>query len=109
MFLKRLFIFNKDTMSIFDWFRKKPVDRVDGGEVDVPAESAGDSEAAAHENSKNELAEEQESHKISEQKEKMKRFIVRISALMERIELLERKMDRVESRLGMTRDETGKN
>jgi len=84
-------------MGLFDSFKKRPIDRVDGGEVDVSSEKTEISENAA-EQSREEIEEK-------ERKEKMKRFIVRISALMERVELLERKMDRVEGRLGI-RDET---
>ena len=84
-------------MGLFDSFKKRPIDRVDGGEVDVSPEKTEISENAA-EQSREEIEEK-------ERKEKMKRFIVRISALMERVELLERKMDRVEGRLGI-RDET---
>jgi len=88
-------------MSIFNWLfgKKRPIDMVDGGEVELPAEnmiSAEDPGPEKEEKSKEELE--------HERKEKMRRFIARMSALMERVELLERKMDRVESRMGI-RDE----
>ena len=89
-------------MGLFDWFkRKRPVDRIEGGEIDIPAEITNSAETAIKEKSKQEIEQEQENVK----KEKMKRFIARISALMERVELLESKMNRVESRLGIKDEE----
>jgi len=90
-------------MGLFDWFkRKRPVDRIEGGEIDINAEITNSAETAIkEEKSRQEIEQEQENAK----KEKMKRFIARISALMERVELLESKMNRVESRLGI-KDET---
>ena len=91
-------------MGIFNWLfgKQRPIDRVDGGEIEIPAENIISAENAVHENEKSKEELEQE------KKEKMKRFIARMSALMERVELLERKMGRVESRLGI-RDETESN
>ena len=80
-------------MGLFSWFlKKRPVERVEGGELEIPAEAISAESAIKEEKSR-----EQE----NERKEKMRRFIAKVSALMERIELLERKMDRVESRLGI--------
>ena len=87
-------------MTVTDWFRKKPVDRVDGGEIDIAEETEKDSAEKAVESSREELKER-------EKKERMRRFIARISAVMERVELLERKIDRIESRLGI-KDEASK-
>jgi len=84
----------------FDWFKKKPIDRVEGGEIDISQEQEKKEIAEKIEQSENELREK-------ERRDKVGRFIARISSLYERIELLERKMDRVESRLGI-RDETEK-
>jgi hypothetical protein len=87
----------------FDWFKKKPIDRVEGGEVDIGSLSErdpGEKVAEKIEQSENELREK-------ERRDKVGRFIARISSLYERIELLERKMNRVESRLGI-KDESEK-
>jgi hypothetical protein len=85
----------------FDWFKKKPIDRVEGGEIDIPQEEQEKKEIAEKiEQSENALREK-------ERRDKVGRFIARISSLYERIELLERKMDRVESRLGI-KDESEK-
>lgn len=93
-------------MSIFNWLlgKKRSVDMVDGGEVEIPAENMILAEDSSPE-IKPEIKEKSKEELERERKEKMKRFIARMSALMERVELLERKMDRVESRLKL-RDET---
>jgi len=82
----------------FDWFKKKPIDRVEGGELDIQPENTRAEKA---------IEQSEEDKKESERKEKMRRFITRISAVMERVELLERKVDRLEGRLGI-KDETEK-
>jgi len=89
-------------MGLFDWFkRKRPVDRIEGGEIDINAEITNSAEPAVKGKSEQEIEQEQENAR----KEKMKRFIARVSALMERVELLESKMNRVESRLGIKDEE----
>ena len=101
MFLKEIYsIYN---MGIFNWLfgKKMPVDRVDGGEIELPEENIISAENPNPE--KGEKSKEELEH---EKKERMKRFIARMSALMERVELLERKMDRVESRLGIRDEKT---
>jgi len=85
-------------MGLFDSFKKKPIDRVDGGELDIPSEE-GPAEKA--------IEQSDDAKKEQEKKEKLRRFVAKVSTLMERVELLERKVDRLEGRLGI-RDESEK-
>ena len=84
----------------FDWFKKKSIDRVEGGELDIQPESTGVAERA--------IEQSDEVKKEQERKEKLRRFVAKMSAVMERVELLERKVDRLEGRLGINNNETEK-
>jgi hypothetical protein len=81
----------------FDWLKKKPIDRVEGGEINIQPENTSVAEKA--------IEQSEEDRKEQEKKERKRRFIARISALMERVELLERKVDRLEGRLGIKNEE----
>ena len=76
----------------FDWFKKKSVDRVDGGELDIQPDT-GVAEKA--------IEQSDEEKKEQDRKERIRRLIAKISTVMERVELLERKVDRLEGRLGI--------
>jgi len=84
----------------FDWFKKKSVDRVDGGELDIQPEGTSPSQAVEQQD-RAPSALHHEDKREQERKEKLRRFIARVSAVMERVELLERKVDRLEGRLGI--------
>ncbi|MEM2956458.1 MAG: hypothetical protein QW041_02720 [Candidatus Pacearchaeota archaeon] len=80
---------------VFEWLKKKPIERVEGREIEIKTDTKEE------DITKKAIEKSEEQIKDQEKREKINRFISRISAIMERIELLERKMDRVESRLGI--------
>jgi uncharacterized protein Yka (UPF0111/DUF47 family) len=75
---------------MFNLFRKKPIDRVDGGKIELKEEG----EIA-------EKAVEQNAEELKEKRERFARFMAKMNTLIERIELIERKIDRIETRLGI--------
>ena len=90
----------------FDWFKKKSIDRVEGGELDIQPENTAPSQAIEHQD-RALSALHNEDRREHERKEKLRRFVAKVSTLMERVELLERKVDRLEGRLGI-KNETEK-
>jgi hypothetical protein len=78
---------------MFDFLKKKPIDRIEGGEISNPEEKNEIAETAIQQNA--------EDLEEKERKERMAKLMARINTLIERVELLERKVDRLENRTGI--------
>ena len=78
---------------MFDFLKKQPIDRIEGGEL-----NNGDNKQEIGEKM---IEQSKEDLELKEKKERMAKLMARINALIERVELLERKVDRLENRVGI--------
>ena len=86
-------------MSVFDFLKKRPIDKVEGGELDLNEES-GEKEIAEAA-----IIEGEKERKEKEMNERINKVLIRINALIGRVELIERKIDRLEKRTGIKNEE----